>query len=366
MFDDQPRFAFLVLVLAGCFCLGVTAQGRAQQVAATLDSTASVIRYTGSATLHDWTGTSRSASGTFVIDLGTPESSRAFVQVPVASFDSGIGARDKNMREVTEAGQYPTVSVRTTEIRPTHWGRSDDGYAGRWNVTCDLTFHGQTHPVDATVSVAVTDDSVRTRTQFPVSLTRFGVDRPDIVWGVAPVDDTIRIDARIAGAIQERPNALERLDTTRNKVTGTRRISSTDLYTLPTFEYAGTRAGLHAEARMPPSEQRQWIVALYGFADQPTGLANTQEIVLRADRQSVEPLRTTGSLQKLDDGTTVEITRMYFTRSAFETLADALTVSGTVGPARFSMPWQARHDLRLILQEVTASSAQPVSANEEE
>jgi polyisoprenoid-binding protein YceI len=313
--------------------------------------------------MHDWTGTSRNVTGTLVLDAEAPERSRAVIRAPVASFESGPDRRDRKMREVTEAKTYPIVELRTREIRSVRWGRTSEGHAGRWTVTGALTFHGQTHPVEATVDVRITDDSVHAHAQFPVSLTRFGVERPELLW-VAPIADTIRIDARIAGAIQEPATAAERLDTTQNRLTGTRRVASTDLRNVAVRRYAGRRAGLHAAVRTPSEGRREWVVAVFGFADRPTGLSDAQEIALRADEEPVDPLRSTGTTRRLEDGTTVEITRLYFSRSAFTTLAEALTVTATVGPARFAVPWQARRDLRLILEEVSSPSPGRVSANE--
>lgn len=358
------RSLLLLLLLASSVRLGWTSVAHAQRVAASVDSTVSVIDYTGSATLHDWTGTSRRVSGTLVIDVDAPGNSRVHLRAPVASFDSGIEARDENMREVTEADQFPFVSFRTTDIRPTIWGRSSDGRSGRWEVTGDLTFHGQTHQVEASVNVRVTTDSVRARTQFPVSLTRFGVERPGLVWGVAPVDDTIRIDARIAGERQARPVATNRLDTTRNEVTGTRRVESTDLRSLSSSQYVGSRAGLHTAVRRA-EERREWIVSLYGFAEQPTGLAEAQEVALRADGQSMEPRRTTGSTRELDDGTIVEILEMQFSRSGYETLANALTASVSAGPASFPLSWKTRADLRLLLDRTPVTETKPVSSRDD-
>jgi len=77
-------------VLVACLLLlagGTDAQ--AQRIVATVDSTESVIDYPGSAPLHDWTGMSRSVTGRFVLDPGNADSSRASIEVPVSTFDSG-------------------------------------------------------------------------------------------------------------------------------------------------------------------------------------------------------------------------------------------------------------------------------------
>lgn len=359
MITDPVRSPLVIPVLACLLGVGLPLQGHAQRVAASVDSAASVVDYTGSATMHDWTGTSRDVSGTFVIDLDTPDSSRAVVQAPVASFTSGPDRRDRKMREVAEADRYPIVSFRATHIRSRQWGRSHDGHAGRWTVTGDLTFHGQTHPVD----VRVTDDSVHAHAQFPVSLTRFDVERPKLMW-VAPIADTIRIDARVSGARQDSSPQTQGLDTTRNEITGTRRVASTDLRPLPSGRYAGTRARLHAAMQRPAGGEREWILAVYGFAEKSTGLTDTQDVVLRADGQSLPLLHTTGSIRQIEDDTSVEILEMVLSRSAFRTLAEALTASATVGPARFSLPWETRRDLRLILEKTPEDAPGPASTRD--
>jgi polyisoprenoid-binding protein YceI len=183
------------------------APSQAQPLVATVDSTESVIDYTGSAPLHDWTGTSRSVSGRFVLDPTQADSNRAVVRASVASFDSGNDRRDRKMREVTEVAQYPQVEFRATNIEPLIWGRTADGRAGRWRATGTLTFHGRTHPVEAPVRIRAGTDSVYARAEFAISLTRFEVERPSLLW--ASIGDTIRIDARIRGAIAA-PSSAER------------------------------------------------------------------------------------------------------------------------------------------------------------
>jgi len=198
--SPSVRVSLVVFLATFGLILVGPGEGRAQRIAATVDSTASVIDYTGSATAHNWTGTSRDVSGTMMLDLDAPDSSRVAIRAVVASFESGRDRRDRKMREVTEAADYPIVEFRATDVRPAQWGRSSEGHAGRWEVTGDLTFHGQTHPVEAVVDVRTTNDSVRARARFPVSLTRFDVERPELLW--VPIGDTIRIDARIVGAIE--------------------------------------------------------------------------------------------------------------------------------------------------------------------
>ena len=190
--------AFLLMLVVGLPAL-TSDPAHAQRVAATVDSTASIVHYTGTAPLHDWRGTSRSVEGQFVLRPDQPDRSRAVIRVPVASFDSGNDRRDRGMRDVTEADAYPYVTFRGTDFSPVGWGRGASGYGGTWSVAGELTFHGRTHPLTDTVAVRVTGDTVRARAQFDVSLTRFDVERPGFLGFT--VGDTIRIDAQLAGPI---------------------------------------------------------------------------------------------------------------------------------------------------------------------
>lgn len=365
MLPSFKGFYRRIPVLIAIFALPFgTPDAWGQTVYAPVHSTESVISYTGSATLHDWTGTSDDVSGQMLFDLDHPENSRVLVRAPVASFVSGPDRRDRNMREVTEVDTYPTVKFRATDIRPTRWGRSSSGHAGEWSVTGDLTFHGQTHPVEATVDVQTTDDSVHAHAEFPVSLTRFGVERPELLW-VAPIADTIRIDAQIQGGIKSMSARASRIETTKNEVTGTRQIASTKLRDVTVREYDGNSARFRADVRFPSDGPREWTIAFYGFTDQSTGLEEAQTVTVQADGAVVDPRRIEGSVRQVENGTTVEIVRLYFSRSEFESIAQALSVTTTIGPARFALGWAPRQDMRLILEEVAPAPSEEVSTREE-
>jgi polyisoprenoid-binding protein YceI len=201
------------ILLIAFLGFGGSNEAVAQRVVATVDSAESVIDYTGSAPLHDWTGTSRDVRGRFVLDPDRPDSSRAVIRVPVASFDSGNDRRDRKMREVTEAKQYPIVEFRMTDLDAVQWGRASEGHAGRWEVAGELRFHGRTHPVETTADVRITEEQVRVRTKFAISLTRFEVERPSLLW--ASIGDKIRIDARLVGNVEPSSSAGQRSSSAR-------------------------------------------------------------------------------------------------------------------------------------------------------
>lgn len=174
---------------------------------AVVDSSRSRIDYVGSAVAHNWRGTSHDVSGHVKVDVDNPIGSTVRLTVPVASFDSGNDRRDRNMRETLEVEQYPLVRFHSDSIRVENWGRTSrnpSGHAGQWIVRGPLTFHGRTRPLETTVRVRIDGDSLSAETSFPVSLTRFDVDRPELFF--VPIGDTLRIEAEIHAAFRRPSN----------------------------------------------------------------------------------------------------------------------------------------------------------------
>lgn len=362
MVSFPVRWAAGALVL-GCTLFLLPCNVQSQRVAAPVDSTESVIRYAGSATLHDWTGTSRAVSGSLVLDLNTPDSSRVLVEVPVGSFHSGKDRRDRKMREVTEADRFPTVSYRVTDIHPQRWGRSSDGHAGRWRVTGTLTFHGETHPVDATVDVRITDDSVHAHAQFPVSLTRFDVDRPKLMW-VKPIADTIRIDARVVGAIESTTARVPPLQNKHREVTGAHRVVRSDLRDGTRLPYGGTGTGRRAEARIASDGPTKWILPAHGFSADSMGRA-AENASIRTGRGVLDPRNVKASTRTRDDDTTVEVVQAQLSQNALARAADALKLEPDVGPTRFTISRRSRQDVREILNEGAPDASRPITVRDE-
>ena len=185
---STPAMLRVVPFVALFFVSGVLATGlQAQPVSVrTADSQ---ITYAGTSPLHDWTGTSRRVTGSIEFDRAVPARSSFTIQAPVASFDSGNGTRDRNMRKATEATRFPTVRFRSRSIQVRSWNGRAGARSGRWRVTGDLTFHGRTRRVLVDVQARESRGRFVATGSFPVDLSDYGVDRP----GVGPVKIADRI-----------------------------------------------------------------------------------------------------------------------------------------------------------------------------
>ena len=177
-----------------------TAAAQAQRVEVVLDTTESVIHYTGSHPLHSWRGSSHRIGGTLRIDPAAPAQSRVELHVPVASFDSGNSNRDSNMLDVVEVERYPDVRFTATQIVPETWTETGDGYEGTWQVTGDVSFHGQTHPVTLPVAVTVRGDAFEATGTFTLSLDRYDVRRPKLM--LMSIRDELELESRIVGTLR--------------------------------------------------------------------------------------------------------------------------------------------------------------------
>jgi polyisoprenoid-binding protein YceI len=176
----------------------------AQPVQFTIDTQRSTLSYTGDHRMHGWTGVSNAVNGTLLIDLEQPASSRIEIVVPVESFDSGNSNRDSNMLDTVESDKYPDVQFVSEEIVVDQWDKTTDGYSGTWRVKGQLTFHGQTQPVEIPVIVKGGNGSFEATGEFNISLKAFGVRRPKLL--LMPISDEILLAGEIYASSQEYSN----------------------------------------------------------------------------------------------------------------------------------------------------------------
>ena len=84
-------------------------------------------------------------AGRFTWDEQSPAASSFEAQVKAAAFDSGIGKRDEHVRgpDFLSAREFPNITFKSKSVKP------DEG--GRYEIAGELTMHGQTRPVTATL-----------------------------------------------------------------------------------------------------------------------------------------------------------------------------------------------------------------------
>ena len=158
----------------GFALVALAAPATLAQTTLRVDTGASRIVYTMRHPTHRWSGTSAAVAGTFTVAGGVVTSGR--VTAPVRSFDSGIGARDRNMADQTEAGRFPAVTFEARSVSMLPAARR----TAERNATVQgvLTFHGIARPVTVPVRIDLSGGRVHLRGAFDVTLSEFGLVPP--------------------------------------------------------------------------------------------------------------------------------------------------------------------------------------------
>jgi YceI-like domain len=145
----------------------------------------STLTYHVSHPLHQVDGVSHAARGKGACHAGQCD---FLIAAPVKSFDSGDSNRDLHMRQVTKAGQFPLVTVRT------RLPASLEG-AATINADLDVEFAGQTVQYKQVAFQQVTHgDEVRITGTIPAKVSDFKIDPPSLFTVAIKNDIPVRVE----------------------------------------------------------------------------------------------------------------------------------------------------------------------------
>jgi hypothetical protein len=145
----------------------------------------STLTYHVSHPLHQVDGVSHGARGKGVCHDGQCD---FLIAAPVKSFDSGDTNRDLHMQQVTKAGQFPLVTVRT---------RLSETLAGAATINADLEieFAGQTVQYKQVAFQQLTrGDEVRITGTIPTKVSDFKIDPPSLFTVAIKNDIPVRVE----------------------------------------------------------------------------------------------------------------------------------------------------------------------------
>src|SRR5271154_585005 len=145
----------------------------------------STLTYHVSHPLHQSEGVSHAARGKGVCHDGQCD---FLIAVAVKSFDSGDSNRDLHMQQVTKAGRFPLVTVRT---------RLPETLAGAATINADLEveFAGQTVQYKQALFQQVTEgDKVRILGTIPAKVSDFKIDPPSLFTVAIKNDIPVRVE----------------------------------------------------------------------------------------------------------------------------------------------------------------------------
>jgi hypothetical protein len=145
----------------------------------------STLTYHVSHPLHQVDGVSHGARGKGVCHDGQCD---FLIAAPVKSFDSGDSNRDLHMQQVTQAGQFPLVTVRT------RLPETLEGVA-TLNADLDVEFAGQTaHYKQVPFQQVTQGDEVRITGTIPAKVSDFKIDPPSLFTVAIKNDIPVRVE----------------------------------------------------------------------------------------------------------------------------------------------------------------------------
>lgn len=179
---DYRKVVVVSLFLIAALC--VAANSRAQQDEQWVLEQ-STLTYHVSHPLHQVEGVSRAARGKGVCHQGQCD---FLIAAPVKSFDSGDSNRDLHMQQVTKAGQFPIVTVRT---------QLPESLEGAAMIDADLQvqFAGQTAEYKQVVlQQTVHGDEVHITGTIPTKVSDFKIDPPSLFTIAIKNDVPVTVD----------------------------------------------------------------------------------------------------------------------------------------------------------------------------
>lgn len=147
-------------------------------------------------------GSSKSSTGTVkVSENGRGIALEALkINIPVASLQTGIGIRDRHMREkifTTEDGKIPDVSFESAK---SVCEKAKEGYQCQAQGT--LSMHGKSLNTTIPVSLTKSGDVFVAKADFDIGLKDFGVEPPSH-FGVT-VDNAVAVSTNFRGTVTRR------------------------------------------------------------------------------------------------------------------------------------------------------------------
>lgn len=146
-------------------------------------------------------------------------------------------------------------------------------------------------------------------------------------------------------------------------VTGVERIESERMRSLYDKSYTGKHASFRAEYVNDPDTGSSWVLAVYGFTNDTTEVSRTNQLFVQVDGRQLQPIRLESKIRSVNDAL-LEIKRAVFSRSDFEQIATAETVTISIGTAEFLAVRPRLKDLRLILDRVPSPDQSQTAIND--
>ncbi|HYK65254.1 MAG TPA: YceI family protein [Patescibacteria group bacterium] len=182
----------ILLTIAASACSATAAESRSGTLV--LDPSRTLVEFRLAGALHTTHGNFKLERGTISADPATGEASGVVV-IDAKSGDSGIGARDRRMKEeVLEAQKYPEIIFEPRRVT----GRleKDQFQAVLQGI---LKVHGTDHPITMEIQGQFEGSSLIAKSHFSVPYVEWGMTDPSILF--LTVAKQVDIDIATSGTV---------------------------------------------------------------------------------------------------------------------------------------------------------------------
>jgi len=161
-----------------------------------------VVRFISEATIEDFEGVTERIDGFIVLGdgglaSGSTEGSDFYLEVDLGSLDTGIGLRNRHMRDnylETDRFPYATFGGSFVEV-----SEGDDGWM-RVTGRGDLGIHGISRSMEIVCDVAPSEGGFRARCSFEVLLSDFDIEVPKVMFMKLANEIRVELDFFVAPA----------------------------------------------------------------------------------------------------------------------------------------------------------------------
>ncbi len=139
-----------------------------------------LVKFISDAPIEDFEGVTDNIDGyVYLPDISNPSESELYFEVDLNTIDTGIGLRNRHMREDylhTDKYRYTTYSGKFSEITKKDENNYDVAVSG------EIFIHGVTKPLDVKGKMVKMGDVYKISTEFEVKLTDYNIEVPSFMF----------------------------------------------------------------------------------------------------------------------------------------------------------------------------------------
>ncbi|MDH3196953.1 MAG: YceI family protein [Candidatus Krumholzibacteria bacterium] len=182
----------------------------AERFEVTAGAEGNLVTFESKAMMETFHGKTHRVSGYLELNPGAiGDSVAVFLEVDLATLDTGIGLRNRHMRENhLETDRYPLAVFRGAAILRGGGSALTAGASARFFVAGTMELHGVIRPLQILVDVVLEGEDRRrlqVSTEFPITLAEYEIERPKFIVLKLGETQMVTVNLLAVSGAPERP-----------------------------------------------------------------------------------------------------------------------------------------------------------------